>query len=217
MIDLNADVGEGMPWDEQLLAHVTSANVACGEHAASWEIAQTTARLAIARGVRVGVHPGYPDRESFGRAPMPTRREASYEQSLVRQVKRFVEAGFTPAYLKPHGAFYNESTHPGPAAQILERLLREFRLSLMGLPVGEHAHLAERARVPFLREGFVDRAYEQDGHLRSRSAPGAILGRDEAAAQAIRLAPLVDSLCVHGDGPDCVAIARRVREALLDV
>lgn len=209
-IDLNADIGEGFPYDRELLRIVTSANVCCGEHAGSWDETQKTAYACRQAGVRIGAHPGYPDRATMGRGP----GDRAYVRSLFEQLTRFTRAIRT-SYVKPHGAFYNEATSKGFASTCLYLLAKRFRLPLMGLPGTLHQTIAEAARVPFIREGFVDRRYGPDGLLIPRSEPGALLtDRDEIVDQACRLAESVDSLCLHGDTSDCVAVAAAVRAAL---
>jgi UPF0271 protein len=239
-IDLNVDIGEGFPWDDALLEVATSANVGAGAHAGSWQITLETVEKCRVRGVAIGLHPGYPDRDSMGRAPMPPELQRAYLDSIVRQVRDFLDA-VPAAYLKPHGAFYNETARvlpPGwnlsrerppyaegghylgremPGAATLSMLLRVHRLPLLGLTGTAHEELARRAAVPFLREGFADRAYRPDGTLVPREEAGAVLTDPGAIrAQVVRLAERVDSICLHGDTPGCVAFAQMVRRTLED-
>lgn len=209
-IDLNADIGEGYPFDLELLKLVSSANICCGEHAGSWSETQRTAYACRQAGVRIGAHPGYPDRSSMGRAP----GDRSHASSLLEQLDRFIN-GIRTSYIKPHGAFYNEATAKGFASNCLFVLVKRFHLPLMGLPGTLHETIAEAAGVPFIKEGFVDRRYGSDGLLVPRSQQGAVLiDRNEIVEQACRLAESVDSLCLHGDTPDCVSIAAEVRAEL---
>jgi len=211
-VDLNVDIGEGMPYDGELLIYASSANVCCGVHAGSWELVEETVGLCLKNGVRIGMHPGYPDRASMGRAPMPPDQLGAYKESVLRQAERFYYF-VPPAYVKPHGAFYNESTFDGHAAHgILLDLLAEFALPLMGLKGTAH----ERAAHVFFAEGFADRGLLPDGRLIPRGKPGALLvDPKEVARQALLLAPNVDSLCFHGDHPLCVENIRAATEALL--
>ncbi|MCX7799604.1 MAG: LamB/YcsF family protein [Fimbriimonadales bacterium] len=210
-VDLNVDVAEGFPFDRELLRVATSANVACGEHAGSTELARETAILCRDLGVVVGAHPGYPDRARMGREPWPS--PAAAWDSLQRQVELLMTLG--ACYLKPHGALYNQSCDPGPAAELLARLVEKFRLPLIGLAATEHERVAREVGVPFAREGFADRRLLPNGRLAPRSEPGAVLHRaDEVVANAISLAPSVDAICLHGDTPGCVELARGVRRGL---
>lgn len=241
-IDLNVDIGEGFPHDAELLRFASSANVCCGVHAGSQDLTRQTVELCLRHRVRVGAHPGYPDRESMGRKPMAAGQERPYLKSLFEQVSWFVDL-HRPAYLKPHGGFYNDtaivlppdwqtqrkranaSDYEGggvylsqfPGMQSLLMLLRIHKLPLMGLEATAHKAVADRARQTFIREGFADRTYRRDGTLLPRSEPGAIIvDPAEVREQVIRLAPTVDSICLHGDTPDCLAFAELVYKSLLD-
>lgn len=212
-VDLNVDIGEGFPFDAELLLFATSANICCGVHAGDWDLTKETIGLALDAGARIGMHPGYPDRSSMGRAPLRFELAEEYEASLEAQCKRFFD--FVPAaYFKPHGAFYNDSAdHGHPSWPMLQRLVREYRIPAMGLPGTAH----EGLRPAFYAEGFADRAYTADGRLVSRSQPGAVLDSPaEVRAQAVRLARSVDTICIHGDTPDCLAFAEQVFAALVD-
>ena len=103
-VDINVDIGEGFPFDEDLLDFATSANVCCGEHAGSWELTKETIFLCERKGVRIGMHPGFPDRESMGRISPQLDEVAQYANSVFEQVIRFREYTTTAQYLKPHGA-----------------------------------------------------------------------------------------------------------------
>ncbi len=107
-VDLNVDIGEGFPFDRELLKYATSANVCCGEHAGSSELTKETIALCIENGVQVGAHPGYPHRASMGRAAMDGEHQFEYLSSVFAQVQKFLTLGVT-SYVKPHGAFYNET------------------------------------------------------------------------------------------------------------
>jgi len=209
-IDLNADIGEGFAYDNDLIKVVSSANICCGEHAGSWSETQRTAYACRRAGVRIGAHPGYPDRSTMGRGP----GDRSHAPSLLEQLDRFI-TGIRTSYIKPHGAFYNESMVKSFASNCLFVLVKRFHLPLMGLPGTLHETIAQAAGVPFIKEGFVDRLYDADGRLIPRNQPGAVLSdRKEIIEQACRLAECVNSLCLHGDTPDCVSIAVEVRAEL---
>ena len=237
------DIGEGFPHDRELLAFATSANVCCGVHAGSEELTMEAAARCRERGVRIGAHPGYPDRGTMGRLALTSGNERDFLKSLFDQVEWFVSA-IGAAYLKPHGGFYTDTgvilppdwewakrkqplatryENGGvflaqyPGMQSLIMLLRIHRLPLMGLESTSHLVLAARAGQPLLREGFADRAYTEHGTLVPRSQQGALLTEMyDVQDQVLRLAPFVDSICLHGDTPDCVEFAELVFKTLRD-
>jgi UPF0271 protein len=215
-IDLNADLGEGFPYDEDLIGLVSTANICCGAHAGSPELARQLERICRAKNVRVCAHPGYPDRENMGRQSLSPETLASpaelleglWEQVLVLQSARAV---------KPHGAFYHDSGQTPEGCSLLLNLLVRRPLTLVGFPVGLHRAAARAGKAAFEREGFVDRGYDEEGRLIPRGNSGAILETEaEIRAQALRLAEEVDTLCLHGDTPHCVDIARLVRMTLVE-
>lgn len=219
-IDLNADVGEGLPADQEraLLEVVTSASIACGFHAGDAATMRRTLGLAKQLGVRVGAHPSYPDRENFGRVSMRMRPgfliDCIGEQVCLLQ-EAALEAGMRIRYLKPHGALYND-------AAVDEEVSRSIATAsaLLGLPMMLLAGAPTLGRLPgdapsVIAEGFIDRKYREDGTLVPRSEAGALITDPTAAAdQAVRLAPSVDSLCVHSDSPAAVSLARAAQDEL---
>lgn len=211
-IDLNVDIGEGFDFDADLLLYASSANICCGVHAGSWAKTQETIGLALDSGVRIGMHPGYPDRDSMGRLPLPVGRKREYRDSILKQAETFFNF-VPPAYIKPHGAFYTESQVEGtPAFEILFELVKEFGLPVMGLRGTAHEKLPE-----MIAEGFADRAYTPQGTLVNRGEPGALIASlSEVREQALSLAHRVESICIHGDTPYCVELAEAVYSALLD-
>ena len=238
-VDLNADVGEGLgPWpmgdDERLIPLVTSVNVACGAHAGDPLTIERTVRAAIAHGVAVGAHPGYPDLVGFGRRDLDMAPD-ELEASLVYQVGAVAAfakaAGFDLRHVKPHGALYNlaarEPAVAGTIARAVARVSKE--LVLVGLAGSALIDAAADAGLTSAAEAFADRAYEADGTLRSRRLPGALLDSPErAAAQALSIVrdgrveshdgqsvPVrADTICIHGDTPDAAAYAIAIRAAL---
>jgi UPF0271 protein len=208
-VDLNVDVGEGFPFDEELMRLATSANVGCGAHAGSPESSVAAAHRARELGLAVGLHPGYPDRGSMGRAPWDDRQVAAATDHLVEQCLLF-EAD----YVKPHGAFYNQSAAQAGVRDALVACLCRVRLPLVGLPGTLHVEAAEAAGVRFVAEGFAERGYRPDGTLVPRGEPGAELDAAEAAQQARTLAGSVETVCVHGDRPDACSVLAAVRRAL---
>jgi 5-oxoprolinase (ATP-hydrolysing) subunit A len=217
-IDLNVDIGEGFPYDGPLVSYATSANICCGEHAGSWELTKETIHRCLEAGVRIGLHPGYPEPANMGRMPLRPELARAYHESVQRQVERFFF--FVPAaYLKPHGALYNDAAGPGghDARAMVEAACRRFQLPLMALPGTPLAQVASSAGVELLKEGFADRAYRHDGTLVSRTEAGAVL-RDasEIKRQVLFLAPKVDSICLHGDTEGCVEFAELIFATLVD-
>jgi len=230
-IDLNADVGEGMD-DAALLPFVTSANVACGMHAGDPTVMDGTVSLALSRGVRVGAHPGYPDREHFGRAAVELPAE-SVENLVLYQVAAldgFVRSrGGTLTHVKPHGALYHAGAEFPDVARAIAEGVRRFRpgLVLVGAAGSMLIEAGREAGLAVAEEAFADRKYRRDGSLVSRSEAGAVItDPDQAAEQAVLLArdrtvvandgsrvPIrADTLCLHGDTPGSAAIARRIHE-----
>lgn len=225
-IDLNADVGEGFGrWslgdDDGLLSVVTSANVACGFHAGDARIMRHTCAAAAVRGVAVGAQVSYPDLAGFGRRfididPVELTDVVLYQIGALERLAAV--AGTWVRYVKPHGALYNTIVHhEAQAAAVVEALaVHGGGLPLLGLPDGVAERMAAERGVPFVREGFADRAYTADGTLVPRSQPGALLTEPHAvAAQAVRLAATgVRSICVHSDTPGAASLAGAVRSAL---
>ena len=240
-MDLNSDLGEGYGrWtlgdDAALLEVVTSANVACGFHAGDPATIDRTVRTAVTHGVAVGAQVSYPDLVGFGRreidvAPDDLTADVLYQLGALEAFAR--AAGSRVRYLKPHGALYNRiARDPVQAAAVVEAVRRyDPSLPLLTLPGSAAMRAAEAAGVPAVAEGFADRAYTPEGRLVSRRQPGAVL-HDPAAvtARALRMATEhtveavdggqvhveVRSLCVHGDTPGAVELARAVRAALED-
>jgi UPF0271 protein len=232
-VDLNADVGEGMD-DTALLPYLTSANVACGLHAGDPAVMDATVREALARGVRVGAHPGYPDRENFGRVRMEMSSEA-IEGLVLYQIgalEGFVRSrGGRLTHVKPHGALYHAGAQsPDVARAIAAGVLRAGTdLVVVGQPGSRLLTAAREAGLPVAAEAFADRRYRRDGTLVARGEAGALLtDPEEAAEQALHLARdgfviagdgsrvevEADTICLHGDTPGAPEIARRVRERL---
>ncbi|WP_460696884.1 LamB/YcsF family protein [Nocardia thraciensis] len=238
MIDLNSDLGEGFgAWsmgdDAALLEIVTSANIACGFHAGDPSIMRRTCELAVARGVRIGAHVSYRDLAGFGRRAMavPPRElsdECLYQIGALDAFAR--GAGDRVRYVKPHGALYHAASSDRAVADAVAGAAASFGgLGLLGPPGSQMAAAAAAAGIDFYAEGFADRAYTPAGTLVSRSSPGSVLDEEAALAQAVsiasdgqtsdmdgaRVAVRARSLCVHGDSPGAVAMARAIRDALV--
>jgi 5-oxoprolinase (ATP-hydrolysing) subunit A len=220
-IDLNADLGEGFPNDRALLELVTSASICCGVHAGSHDVIRRTLSEASARGVVVGAHPGYPDREGFGRRD----QEMTSEQvrDLIADQLGVLDTlaagmGVTVRFLKPHGALYNQAQRQSEIALgVIASVAGVLPRPLLGQPGSLLERMAGSHAVPYVPEGFPDRRYRADGSLVPRSQPDAVLHDPaEIEAQVLRLVNegRVATLCIHGDDPGAVANAELVRRVL---
>jgi UPF0271 protein len=219
-IDLNADLGEGFPNDRALLARVTSASLSCGAHAGTAETIRETLQEAQARSVQVGAHPGYPDREGFGRREL-AMTAAEVERLILSQVADLAalaeEVGVTLGFVKPHGALYNQAQREEEVAEGVIGALQRLGLPVLGQPGSVLEGKARAGGVRFIAEGFPDRRYRSDGRLVTRSEPDAILHvAAEVEAQVVRLVEegLIRTLCIHGDDPRAVTNAETIRAAL---
>jgi len=221
-IDLNADVGEECGQDDRLMRCISSANVACGRHAGGPTVMHDTVLLARDAGVAVGAHPGFDDREHFGRRDLqlPT---AQITDLVVRQIEALasitVHACTKLQHVKAHGALYNMAVRDRRVADAIARAVAsvDTSLILLGLPESELVAAGEAAGLRTAREAFADRAYRPDGTLVPRTEPGAVIhDPDEVLARVVTLAqrPNVDTICVHGDTPGAADLARRIRAAL---
>jgi UPF0271 protein len=238
-IDLNADLGEGFGrWrltdDEQLLSVVSSANVACGFHAGDAVTMRRVCELAAERGVRIGAQVSYRDLAGFGRRamdvpPAELAAEVAYQIGALEVFAR--AAGARVAYVKPHGALYNRVVHDEEqAAAVVDGvLLADAALPVLGLPGSRLLTLAGKAGLPAVTEAFADRAYTDAGTLVPRTLEGAVVTDPDAVVErslglarsgevvsrsGTRIEVRARSLCLHGDTPGAVELARRVRERL---
>ena len=237
-IDLNADLGETVDGvatadDEAMFAVISSASIACGGHAGDAASMREAVDRAQRFGVAVGAHPSYPDRANFGRIAISID-SAELTRSVAAQLSELVARGADVRYVKPHGALYHAVRADAAQADavvaaiaaLADRLGRP--VAVLGLP-GEIERAALGAGLPFVHEAFLDRGYRPDGSLVPRGRPGDLLDDPGAvAARAVRLIRdggvdavegtfvrvVAASLCLHGDSPDAVAMARAVRVAL---
>ncbi|QCH22253.1 LamB/YcsF family protein [Mycobacteroides salmoniphilum] len=224
-IDLNADLGEGFgAWrlgdDEAMLDVVTSANLACGFHAGDPATLLRTCRAAAARGIRMGAQVGYRDLAGFGRRFIDISADDLYAD-IVYQIGALDAlartVGSSVTYVKPHGALYNAIIHHDVQADAVARAVRDVNADfpVLTLPHGVFGDRARELGLRVVTEAFADRAYHDDGTLVSRSEPGAVLHDPVAVAARIpALSQTAESICVHGDSPNAVTIARAVRRAL---
>ncbi|MFJ6660372.1 LamB/YcsF family protein [Streptomyces sp. NPDC091377] len=238
-IDLNADLGEGFGrWrltdDEQLLSVVTSANVACGFHAGDAATMRRVCEQAAARKVTIGAQVSYRDLAGFGRRAMdvPSEELAAEVAYQIGALEVFARAaGARVAYVKPHGALYNRVVHDEEqaGAVVAGVLLADTALPVLGLPGSRLLEMAAAAGLPAVTEAFADRAYTEQGTLVPRGQQGAVVtDPDTVVERSVGLAragrvvahtgAAIDvrarSLCLHGDTPGAVELARRVRRRL---
>ncbi|MEI7644379.1 MAG: 5-oxoprolinase subunit PxpA [Chloroflexales bacterium] len=238
-IDLNCDCGESfgvwpMGDDAAVLAHVTSANVACGGHAGDPATMRRTVRLCRDLGVAVGAHPGYPDMQGFGRRSIPMDL-AEIEDMVLAQIGALYAIaraeGVELRHVKVHGALYNDAAVSAPISAAIARAVASFshKLVLVGLAGSALVAAGQAAGLRVAREAFADRAYEPDGRLRSRHLPDArIIDPQRNLAQAVGIATQgiafsttgvqvsvwADTLCIHGDTPGAAARAAALRQGL---
>lgn len=239
-IDLNSDMGEGFgPWpmgdDAAMLDIVTSANIACGFHAGDPQIMFRTAELARSKGVAVGAHPGFNDLWGFGRrvirgdSPHEIERMLAYQIGAMQALATL--AGHKVSYVKVHGALNNMANEDDELALAIARAVKGVDPSLVNvcMPGLAMERASERIGVQVAREFFADRTYEDNGNLTSRKKPGAVLHDADEAAQRVlrtlqegavttvsgkRIPVAIDTICVHGDEPSAVRMARTVRATL---
>ncbi len=220
---LNVDLGELPDEPEDLYSCAHVANVACGGHAGDEASMRRAVVLCALHGAALGAHPSYPDREGFGRrrvtiAPGDLRESVGQQCARLAAVAR--AAGASIDFVKPHGALYHVARDDEATAEALVLGAREAlgeHVTIIGPPRGALLSAAARAGLAFAREGFADRATRDDGTLVPRGEPGALVvdpGAAAARARAMAAAGAIDTICVHGDTPGAVAVARAVRAAL---
>ena len=238
-INLNADIGEGFGAydignDEQLMTVIRSASVACGFHAGDANTMHRLALLARQNKVSLGVHPGFNDLWGFGRRkiemdPRDLELMVAYQIGALQAMARY--AGLPVTHLKPHGALNNMAAVREDYALAIGRAIQAVDPTIVYVALygSEMEKAARKLGLPLAREGFADRHYEDDGNLSPRSIPGTVFkDPDKALAQCLdmvrnrcltsrlgkRVTVEVETICVHGDEPTAVAVARHVRQGL---
>ncbi|WP_105663234.1 5-oxoprolinase subunit PxpA [Cronobacter dublinensis] len=231
-IDLNADLGEGCGNDALLMPLISSANIACGFHAGDAQTMRESVRLALAHGVAIGAHPGFADRENFGRTAMQLPPETIYAETLyqVGALAAIARAeGGRLTHVKPHGMLYNQAAKDAALADAIARAVKDFdaALLLVGLAGSELIRAGARHQLVTREEVFADRGYLADGLLVPRSEPGALIeDDDEAVSRTLSMvlegrvrsregawaAVNAQTVCLHGDGAHALAFARRLRD-----
>ncbi|MEW6421920.1 MAG: 5-oxoprolinase subunit PxpA [Deinococcota bacterium] len=233
-IDLNADLGEGSPHEADVMPHVSSANIACGGHAGDAETMRDSLRLAARHGVAAGAHPGFPDREGFGRRELhfPPGEVTAFVREQIEALKAVAaREGVRLRHVKPHGMLYNMAVRNAALAGAIAQAAAASGLPLYFGLAGEASVMlraAEALGLVAVGEGFADRGYAPDGSLWPRGQAGALLPHAEAIQQGVRLAlegtvtavtgeavrVPARTLCLHGDGAEAAKLARDLRQAL---
>ena len=239
-IDLNCDLGESfgnykIGLDDEVIRHISSANVACGFHASDPLVMQKTVALAKENGVCIGAHPGFPDLVGFGRRNMsvsPSEAKALVQYQIGALDAFCKAAGVKLCHVKPHGALYNMAGKDEILAQAVCEGIFEYdsNLILLGLSGSKMIEAGKKIGLRTASEVFADRAYEADGSLVARSKPGAVITDENLAVSRVvkmvkngRVTSITgneieiraDSICLHGDGVKAVEFAKRIKEELL--
>jgi 5-oxoprolinase (ATP-hydrolysing) subunit A len=240
-VDLNCDMGEGMPTDAAIFPFISSANIACGGHAGDEDTMRRTIELALQHNVAIGAHPSYPDRANFGRIDMldhdpdhpdhdPTtpgarlylRDLAGILTSQLGQLQKVCTSfGTRLRHVKPHGALYNRAAKDAAVSDVICQTILAFDPSLLlyGLSGSEMKRRAQASGLRFVSEVFADRTYREDGSLTPRTEPHALIEDPAAAVQQVlkMLRPpfSADTICIHGDGLHAVEFARTIHGMLL--
>src|SRR6201982_2624870 len=241
-VDLNCDLGEGfVAWemgnDAAMIELATSVNVACGFHAGDPDIMRRTVELAKARGVSVGAHPGYRDLHGFGRHPIAGLKSSEIENLVAYQIGALqsiaTAAGHKVTHVKAHGALSNVACEDDATAKAIASAIKAVDPNLVFVVLANSrlVQAGEAANLPMVHEVFADRAYEDDGMLMSRRKPGSVLhDPKQIAERVVRMVQdgaviaasgkvikmRTDTVCIHGDTPGAVDIARGVRKSLKD-
>ncbi len=238
-INLNADLAEGWgPYDigndPELMKIIGSASVACGFHGGDHNSMHRICTLAKAEGVSIGAHPGFNDLWGFGRrqikmAPADIEYMTAYQIGALQAIARYADIAVT--HLKPHGALANMAAVDESYAMAIGRAIRtvDRNLIYVALAGSEMIKAAQKLGLPFAREGFADRAYEDDGNLASRSTPDSVYKDPQRALEQClsliqkgevisrhgnKVRVDVDTICLHGDEPTAVTVARTVRHGI---
>jgi UPF0271 protein len=227
-------MGEGIGNDAAIMPFITSANIACGYHAGDEETARTTIDLAKQYNVNIGVHPSFFDRENFGRTEMKTTPEEVY-RLVTEQLflfKKFADAADAVVHhIKPHGALYNMAARDAALAKAIAQAVKDFdeNLVLFGLSGSVSISEAKALGLKTWSEVFADRTYQDNGSLTPRSQPNALLEDEEQSIQQVlqmvkaktvttlsgKTIPIeADTICIHGDGKNAVAFAKKIYHTL---
>jgi UPF0271 protein len=233
-VDLNCDLGEGLPNDEQIIPLISSANIACGFHAGGADTMKRTIELCMQHRVAIGAHPSWPDRENFGRTEIQRSSNEIYaivseQLNTISEITK--KLGGKLHHVKPHGALYNQSAKDKSIAAAIAKAVYDFdaALFLFGLSGSISLTEANALQLKTVHEVFADRTYQDDGSLTPRSQPNAFVETEQQAVQQIlqmileqsvtsvsgKIVPVkADTICIHGDGKNAVAFATTISSAL---
>jgi 5-oxoprolinase (ATP-hydrolysing) subunit A len=234
-IDINCDLGEGLSNDEALMPFITSANIACGFHAGNETTIRQTIDYCKKYKVVIGAHPGFNDKENFGRKEIVLEEKAYYElvlQQLILFKKICDEKEVTLHHVKPHGALYNMAAKNKPLATTIAKAVKDFDASLIfyGLSGSKMITVAKEIGLQTCSEVFADRTYQNDGTLTSRTEANALIqSTDESVKQVLKMVReqkvqslqgdaisiTAETICIHGDGEYAVSFAKKIYEQLL--
>ena len=240
MIDINSDMGELTHLFEdriyhQLIDHVTSINLACGEHAGNTIMMTELSKLAKMKNVRIGAHPGYPDPDNFGRAVMDMDPR-DLTQTILEQIRRLgkivSEENEELSHVKPHGALYNQAAKDREISRSIGEAVLKFNpnLIMIGLFGSVMLHVWQDMGLQTMEEAFGDRAYESDGSLRNRNLDHALITNPKKAAQQAQMIinegkvvsfdgseinVNAQTICIHSDTPNALDIAKEVNQSII--
>ncbi len=232
ILKINADMGEGMPLEAELMSYVDSCSVACGGHAGDAGSIADTLKLARKYKVAAGAHPSYPDKENFGRKTVVMDSEELY-QELLQQVQLFSDIShqhdIEVDHIKPHGALYNDAAHDEKIAEVLIRLTKQFRGAKLYVPPGSKMDdLARVTNLPVVTEAFADRRYDRNARLLPRDHTESLITNPEEAVSQVReiyqfqrlttienlsIRMTAETFCVHSDNPAALDIVKAIRKA----
>jgi len=233
-IDLNCDVGEGCDNDADLMQYISSANIACGYHAGDADTMKRTVDLALENGVAIGAHPGYADRENFGRSNLvlPPREVYNLVTDQIATLDEIViRSGGKLSHVKPHGALYNQAARDSQLANTIAEAVCDFddSLILYGLANSLSISAATALDLKTANEVFADRTYQTDGSLTPRTEPNSLIDDTKTAitqvldmikygrvrsTEAIMVSITADTVCIHGDGEHAVDFAKAINSEL---
>lgn len=235
-IDINVDLGEGFPHDEQLLQLVSSCNIACGGHTGSIESMKSTIKIAKENNVNIGAHPSFPDKRHFGRKVIDIKPNLLLH-SIRSQVESLIEISIIEntkvTYIKPHGALYNKAMIDIKTAEIIVDATEQAssNLSIMGMQNSKLQEVCNQKGIHFIKESFADRKYTKEGKLVSRDKPHAVLHTNEEvwkqvynlikhqkieSENGLLLSTKTDSICFHGDTPEALTLLQFVSKKLTE-
>lgn len=234
IIDINADVGEGIGNEQELMPLISSCNIACGGHAGDDETMKSVIELAKTHGIKIGAHPSFPDKDNFGRMPMDisyTVLFKSLEEQVCQLIQHLDDAHGSLHHIKPHGALYNLAAKDKNIAAVIIELLKSFAFPVyLYVPYKSViAELAIKNHIPIIYEAFADRNYNDDLSLVSRTKPNALIEDGETASTHVvrmitdkkvktisgKIIPIrAHTFCVHGDTPKAIDVLKQLRSHL---